>query len=65
MTQRFGRPRLVRAGESSTRSKPSTSTKKLIAGSYSLTMTGHQADVHARQPRARSRHDRFERAGSG
>ena len=30
-------PSLVRAGESSTSSKPSTSTKKLMAGSYSLT----------------------------
>jgi hypothetical protein len=33
----LGRPPFVRAGESSTSSKPSASTKKLMAGSYSLT----------------------------
>ncbi len=39
-TQRLGRPSfVVRAGESSTRSKPSTRTKKSIAGSYSSTTT--------------------------
>ena len=32
-TQRFGRPSLVCAGESSTSSKPSASTKKAIAAS--------------------------------
>jgi hypothetical protein len=32
-TQRFGRPSLVRAGESSTSSNPRTSTKKAMAGS--------------------------------
>src|SRR5262249_10128519 len=38
-TQRFGRPSLVLEGESSTRSNPSTPTKKAIAASYSGTMT--------------------------
>jgi hypothetical protein len=33
----LGYPSFVKAGESSTSSKPSASTKKLIAGSYSLT----------------------------
>jgi hypothetical protein len=37
VTHRLGRPSLVRDGESSASSNPSTSTKKLIAGSYSLT----------------------------
>ena len=36
-THRLGRPSFVRAGESSTSSKPSASTKKLTAGSYSPT----------------------------
>src|SRR5215469_15842611 len=37
MTHRLARPSSVRDGESSTSSNPSASTKKLIAGSYSLT----------------------------
>src|SRR5580704_18015856 len=36
-THRLARPSLVGAGESSTSSKPSTSTKKRMAGSYSPT----------------------------
>jgi hypothetical protein len=38
-TCRLGRPSFVSDGESSTSSKPITSTKNLIAGSYSLTTT--------------------------
>src|SRR5215467_1098332 len=57
-THRLGRPPLVvRAGESSTSSKPSAPTKKSIAGSYSLTTmatrsrcTAPRLDQHGRSP---------------
>jgi hypothetical protein len=49
-THRLGRPSFVTAGESSIRSKPSASRKKLIAGSSSLTTMAIRRTLMSRAP---------------